>query len=71
MRRPQNVIRSILVRQRNRSAVLDQLALAGDALQTWCPSRSFDGEAAISVVRHILGCPTLLAQTRMRWPTGG
>ncbi len=26
------------------------------------------GNAQLSIVRHNLGCPTLMAQTRVRWP---
>jgi hypothetical protein len=32
------------------------------------PEQVVDGKAAIAIVSHQLGCPTLLAQTRMRWP---
>ena len=32
------------------------------------PEQVVDGKAMIAVVRHKLGCPTLLAQTRTRWP---
>jgi predicted alpha/beta hydrolase family esterase len=32
------------------------------------PEQVVDGKAAIAIVRHKLGCPTLLAQTRTRWP---
>jgi hypothetical protein len=32
------------------------------------PQRIVDGKATIAVVRHQLGCPTLLAQSRARWP---
>jgi hypothetical protein len=31
------------------------------------PEQVVDGKAAIAVVRHKLGCPTLVAQTRTRW----
>jgi hypothetical protein len=32
------------------------------------PERVVDGKAVIAIVRHALGCPTLTAQTRVRWP---
>ena len=32
------------------------------------PERVVDGKATIAVVRHKLGCPTLMAQSRTRWP---
>jgi hypothetical protein len=32
------------------------------------PERVVDGKAEIAIVRHQLGCPTLMAQTRTRWP---
>jgi hypothetical protein len=32
------------------------------------PERVVDGKATIAVVRHKLGCPTLIAQSRTRWP---
>jgi hypothetical protein len=32
------------------------------------PQRIVDGKATIAIVRHQLGCPTLMAQTRTRWP---
>jgi hypothetical protein len=32
------------------------------------PEPIVDGKAAIAIVRHELGCPTLMAQTRTRWP---
>jgi hypothetical protein len=32
------------------------------------PELVVDGKAQIAIVRHELGCPTLLAQTRTRWP---
>jgi hypothetical protein len=32
------------------------------------PEQVVDGNAAIAIVRHRLGCPTLMAQTRTRWP---
>ena len=32
------------------------------------PEQVRDGKATIAVVRHKLGCPTLMAQTRTRWP---
>jgi hypothetical protein len=32
------------------------------------PERVVDGKATIAVVRHKLNCPTLMAQTRTRWP---
>jgi hypothetical protein len=32
------------------------------------PERVVDGKAAIAIVRHKIGCPTLMAQTRTRWP---
>jgi hypothetical protein len=28
------------------------------------------GNAQLSIVRHALGCPTLCAQVRTRWPAG-
>jgi hypothetical protein len=31
------------------------------------PEQVVDGNAAIAIVRHQLGCPTLMAQTRTRW----
>jgi hypothetical protein len=31
------------------------------------PERVVEGKATIAVVRHKLGCPTLVAQTRTRW----
>jgi hypothetical protein len=35
---------------------------------TAVPERVVDGKATIAIVRHRLGCPTLVAQTRTRWP---
>jgi len=35
------------------------------------PEPVVDGKAAVAIVRHKLGCPTLLAQTRTRWPRPG
>jgi hypothetical protein len=32
------------------------------------PELVVDGRAQLSIVRHALGCPTLLAQVRARWP---
>jgi hypothetical protein len=32
------------------------------------PEQVVDGKATIAIVRHQLGCPTLMAQTRTRWP---
>jgi hypothetical protein len=32
------------------------------------PEQVVDGKAAIAIVRHKLGCPTLMAKTRTRWP---
>jgi hypothetical protein len=32
------------------------------------PELITDGNAQLSVVRHTLGCPTLQAQVRARWP---
>ncbi|MCV7100903.1 MULTISPECIES: hypothetical protein [Mycobacterium] len=32
------------------------------------PELIVDGRAQLSIVRHNLGCPTLLAQVRARWP---
>jgi hypothetical protein len=32
------------------------------------PEQVVDGNAKVSIVRHELGCPTLMAQTRTRWP---
>jgi hypothetical protein len=32
------------------------------------PEQVVDGQATIAIVRHNLGCPTLMAQTRTRWP---
>ena len=32
------------------------------------PETVVDGRPQLSIVRHALGCPTLLAQTRTRWP---
>jgi hypothetical protein len=32
------------------------------------PELVTDGKAQLAIVRHHLGCPTLLAQTRTRWP---
>jgi hypothetical protein len=34
------------------------------------PEQVVDGNAQLAIVRHDLGCPTLLAQTRVRWPAG-
>jgi hypothetical protein len=31
------------------------------------PERVVDGKATIAIVRHKLGCPTLLGQCRVRW----
>ena len=31
------------------------------------PKQVVDGNATIAIVRHKLGCPTLMAQTRSRW----
>jgi hypothetical protein len=31
------------------------------------PQQITDGKATIAIVRHALGCPTLMAQTRTRW----
>jgi hypothetical protein len=33
------------------------------------PEQVVDGKATIAIVRHKLGCATLLAQTRARWAT--
>ncbi|MCW2628528.1 hypothetical protein [Mycobacterium sp.] len=35
------------------------------------PEQVVDGKATIAIVRHQLGCPTLLARTRTRWPRAG
>jgi hypothetical protein len=35
------------------------------------PEQVVDGKAAIAIVRHKLGCPTLLAQVRVRWAAAG
>jgi hypothetical protein len=32
------------------------------------PELVTDGGAQLAIVRHQLGCPTLMAQTRTRWP---
>jgi hypothetical protein len=32
------------------------------------PEQVVDGKATIAIVRHELGCATLLAQVRVRWP---
>jgi hypothetical protein len=32
------------------------------------PEQVVEGKAAVAIVRHKLGCPTLMAQTRTRWP---
>ena len=32
------------------------------------PEQVVDGRATIAIVRHKLGCPTLMPQTRTRWP---
>jgi hypothetical protein len=32
------------------------------------PEQVVDGKATIAIVRHELACPTLMAQTRTRWP---
>jgi hypothetical protein len=32
------------------------------------PEQVVDGKATIAIVRHKRGCPTLMAQTRTRWP---
>jgi hypothetical protein len=32
------------------------------------PEQVVEGKATIAIVRHKLGCPTLMAQTRTRWP---
>ncbi|MBS4729710.1 hypothetical protein MSM1_15620 [Mycobacterium sp. SM1] len=32
------------------------------------PEMIIDGRAQLSIVRHSLGCPTLLTQVRTRWP---
>jgi hypothetical protein len=32
------------------------------------PKQVIDGKAQLAIGRHKLGCPTLLAQTRTRWP---
>ena len=32
------------------------------------PEQVVDGNAQLAIVRHKLSCPTLLAQTRTRWP---
>lgn len=31
------------------------------------PDQVVDGKAQLAIVRHKLGCPTLLAQVRTRW----
>jgi hypothetical protein len=31
------------------------------------PERVVEGKAQLAIVRHELGCPTLLAQCRVRW----
>jgi hypothetical protein len=36
-----------------------------------CLKQVVDGKAMIAIVRHELGCPTLMAQTRTRWPAQG
>ncbi len=35
---------------------------------TAVPELLVDGKAQLAIVRHALGCPTLLAQVRNRWP---
>jgi hypothetical protein len=32
------------------------------------PELATEGGAQLAIVRHQLGCPTLMAQTRTRWP---
>ena len=32
------------------------------------PEQVVDGNARIAIVHHQLGCPTLMAQVRVRWP---
>jgi hypothetical protein len=34
------------------------------------PEQVVDGKAAIAIVRHESGCPTLMAQVRARWRAG-
>jgi hypothetical protein len=31
------------------------------------PEQIIDGNAQLAIVRHELGCPTLVAQVRVRW----
>jgi hypothetical protein len=31
------------------------------------PEQVVDGKATIAIVRHEIGCPTLMAQIRTRW----
>jgi hypothetical protein len=35
------------------------------------PEQVVDGKATVAIVRHKLGCLTLLAQSRTRWPAQG